>query len=177
MYKRQGESVREGNVLIGWNKNNVPAWSWHIWSTSYDPEEDYVTYFVDRSSSKFYHVMLHSLGANGSAPEGSVGRYGLLYQWGRKDPFIGAKAVSGGEHAETYNAPGFEWKEEAVGVTTSLEFGEGIACLLYTSHSQGNVSEPGSVSTLDGYVYFTTAGTRGESAVSYPHLDVYKRQH
>ena len=123
----RGESVREGNVLIGWNKNNVPAWSWHIWSTSYDPEEDYVTYFVDRSSSKFYHVMLHSLGANGSAPEGSVGRYGLLYQWGRKDPFIGAKTVSGGEHAETYNAPGSEWKEEAVGVTTSLEFEEGIA--------------------------------------------------
>lgn len=89
--------------------------------------------------------MLHSLGANGSAPEGSVGRYGLLYQWGRKDPFIGAKTVSGGEHAETYNAPGSEWKEEAVGVTTSLEFEEGIA---YITEHPTTVSPDGTVQSL-----------------------------
>ena len=128
----RGEAVKEGNALIGWNKNNVPAWSWHIWSTSYKPytdtgivvdETDVYKIYNGDQKIMWYYVMKYDLGANGSAPEGSVERYGLLYQWGRKDPFMRAEAVYSLNPAATYNAPGFEWKEEKV---SRVGFKEGI---------------------------------------------------
>ena len=39
-------------------------------------------------------MMDRNLGAT-SATRGNVGTYGLLYQWGRKDPFMGSCATSG----------------------------------------------------------------------------------
>ena len=39
-------------------------------------------------------MMDRNLGATSATP-GDIGAFGLLYQWGRKDPFMGACAVSG----------------------------------------------------------------------------------
>ena len=60
---------KEGHVL----------WSWHIWCPDGTPEDDIY------GSHK---LMDRNLGALNNTP-GDVGSVGLLYQWGRKDPFLG----------------------------------------------------------------------------------------
>lgn len=73
-----------GNALIGgFNEEGTLIWSWHIWVVADFADgvltEDWVTgySFIDRN-----------LGAYSNEP-GSRSM-GLLYQWGRKDPFRGA---------------------------------------------------------------------------------------
>jgi uncharacterized protein (TIGR02145 family) len=56
-------------------------WSWHIWLTD-RPEEQ--IYFNNAGT-----MMDRNLGATSTVP-GDVGALGLLYQWGRKDPFLGS---------------------------------------------------------------------------------------
>jgi len=72
----------EGNVIIALKNNSGDiVWSWHIWIT--DQPDDIVfpsgKYFLDRN-----------LGAlSAKLTDADIDRYGFLYQWGRKDPFIG----------------------------------------------------------------------------------------
>lgn len=103
---------KEGNALIAaYNKDGRILWSWHIWVTDNEPDNlgkaiVYTTYpwdengiYSDRRVSG-YAVMSCNLGAlsdiqSGTASDGTLMRYpddrskafGLLYQWGRKDPF------------------------------------------------------------------------------------------
>ena len=60
------------------------VWSWHIWSVDYDPAEDYD--LVDWGDSK-RKVMKMNLGALSNDIRKSES-LGMMYQWGRKDPFI-----------------------------------------------------------------------------------------
>ena len=76
---------KEGNALIAAkDASGKILWSWHIWLTD-EPEEQY-----------YYHgagiMMDRNLGATSATP-GDVGALGLLYQWGRKDPFLGGSAI------------------------------------------------------------------------------------
>ena len=77
----------QGNAVVAIkNKAGKILWSWHIWVTDYSPVPIGEGGFMDRN-----------LGAIGNTP-GTVGIKGLLYQWGRKDPFPGSDAViRGGE--------------------------------------------------------------------------------
>lgn len=103
---------KEGNALIAaYNKDGRILWSWHIWVTGNEPDNlgkaiVYTTYpwdekgiYSDQRVSG-YAVMSCNLGAlsdtqSGTASDGTLLRYpadqtkafGLLYQWGRKDPF------------------------------------------------------------------------------------------
>jgi len=61
-------------------------WSWHIWVTDYDPDTDNETY-------NNFTWMDRNLGATNDTP-GDVGALGLMYQWGRKDPFPGASTAT-----------------------------------------------------------------------------------
>lgn len=71
-----------GNALVGlFNANDECVWSWHIWSTDYDPEEYAQTYF---SGATF---MDRDLGAMNNTYD-QRSNYGTFYQWGRKDPFL-----------------------------------------------------------------------------------------
>lgn len=56
------------------------------------------TYVEDWTPTTGYYVLDRYLGALSNKP--GVASLGLLYQWGRKDPFIGAKAIS----EETYGS-------------------------------------------------------------------------
>jgi hypothetical protein len=58
-------------------------WSWHIWVTDYDPIATQQKY--DSGAV----MMDRNLGALNMIP-GDLGSFGLLYQWGRKDPFVGS---------------------------------------------------------------------------------------
>ena len=66
------ENCTEGNVL----------WSWHIWLTE-QPE------LVVHSNNAGI-LMDRNLGATSAESSDGPKTYGLLYQWGRKDPFVGS---------------------------------------------------------------------------------------
>ncbi len=76
---------QSGNALVAVNDSNgVILWSWHIWITDYTPGTDYDTY-VGYENLK---VMDRNLGAMSDKP--GHGSFGMVYQWGRKDPFLGS---------------------------------------------------------------------------------------
>lgn len=79
----------DGPYEAGEPTGNI-LWSWHIWVPSST---------VTSSPYGFYNhpIMDRNLGALVPATTSSVPveSYGLNYQWGRKDPFVGAAATSG----------------------------------------------------------------------------------
>ena len=80
------QSYREGNAVIAAkDANGTILWSWHIWLTD-QPEEQ--VYYNNAGT-----MMDRNLGATSTTP-GDVGALGLLYQWGRKDPFLGSSSIS-----------------------------------------------------------------------------------
>ena len=83
---RTADVFKEGNAVIAAKdaSGNI-LWSWHIW-------------FTDQPQSHVYNnnagtMMDRNLGATSATP-GDVGALGLLYQWGRKDPFLGSSSIS-----------------------------------------------------------------------------------
>lgn len=73
-----------GNALIGgFDESGTLIWSWHIWVVA-----DYADGVITEEWVTGYNVIDRYLGAYSSEP-GSRSM-GLLYQWGRKDPFRGA---------------------------------------------------------------------------------------
>ncbi len=83
------------NALIGvYDSNNNLLWSYHIWGlgdyANGDLTEEWQT---GSDGSAYYSYMDRNLGAYSNLP-GSKS-FGLLYQWGRKDPFIGAYREAG----------------------------------------------------------------------------------
>lgn len=78
----------EGNALIAAvdDSGNI-LWSWHLWITDYDPANDFTT--QPNTNGTTWTFMDRNLGAT-STEHGSFDSFGMLYQWGRKDPFPGA---------------------------------------------------------------------------------------
>ena len=81
------DTFKEGNAVIAAKdgSGNI-LWSWHIW-------------FTDQPQSHVYNnnagtMMDRNLGATSATP-GDIGALGLLYQWGRKDPFLGSSIIDG----------------------------------------------------------------------------------
>jgi uncharacterized protein (TIGR02145 family) len=86
IYFKTADAYREGNAVIAAkDANGTILWSWHIWLT--DQPEGHV--YNNNAGT----MMDRNLGAT-SATAGDVGALGLLYQWGRKDPFLGSSSVS-----------------------------------------------------------------------------------
>ena len=77
---------KEGNAVIAANDfdGNI-LWSWHIWLTDQPQEQEYY--------NNAGVMMDRNLGSTSATP-GDVGALGLLYQWGRKDPFLGSSSIS-----------------------------------------------------------------------------------
>ena len=83
---KTADTFKEGNAVIAAKDadGNI-LWSWHIWLTD-QPEEQ--VYYNNAGT-----MMDRNLGATSATP-GDVGALGLLYQWGRKDPFLGSSSIS-----------------------------------------------------------------------------------
>ena len=84
---------KEGNAVIATKdaSGNI-LWSWHIW-------------FTDQPKGQVYYnnagtMMDRNLGATSATP-GDVCALGLLYQWGRKDPFLGSSSISSSSIAKS----------------------------------------------------------------------------
>lgn len=99
--------IKDGNALLGaYDASGELIWSWHIWAADYDPAEEGGTVtFGD------YRMMSRNLGARAASDASAtdiLASYGLYYQWGRKDPFIGPAVYNsaGSNSATMYNANG-----------------------------------------------------------------------
>lgn len=91
-------SNKKGNALIAAKNNEgVTIWSWHIWMTDTPSDQTY------RNDAGI--LQDRNLGAT-SREAGDPCSLGLFYQWGRKDPFLGAGAIKGSSFAtSTYSWP------------------------------------------------------------------------
>ena len=86
-------AYKEGNAVIAAkDANGTILWSWHIWLTDQPEGQEY---FNNAGT-----MMDRNLGATSGTP-GDVGSLGLLYQWGRKDPFLGSSSISSGTEAKS----------------------------------------------------------------------------
>ena len=80
------DTFTRGNAVIAAKdaSGNI-LWSWHIWLTDQPQGQEYY--------NNAGTMMDRNLGATSATP-GDVGALGLLYQWGRKDPFLGSSSIS-----------------------------------------------------------------------------------
>ena len=88
-------SGTEGNAVIAVKdaSNNV-LWSWHIWVTNYKPGLTANTGTNTTTYSYNSNIWMdRNLGATTVAPATAT-TLGLLYQWGRKDPFPGSASAT-----------------------------------------------------------------------------------
>ena len=87
-----------GNALIAaLDVEGKIEWSWHIWM----PESN----IESVRTSTGYDVMNMNLGAINNTP-GDARSYGMLYQWGRKDPFPASATTTG--NTQTLSAPMYD---------------------------------------------------------------------
>lgn len=93
----------DGNAVIAVkNASGDILWSWHIWvCRDYDPEATAQVYNSQELLFTGPHTAMdRNLGAT-SATKGDANALGLLYQWGRKDPFLGSQSISSPIAAES----------------------------------------------------------------------------
>lgn len=109
IYFSTNNIYKEGNAVIAAYSDEACSdgnviWSWHLWVTAADLE----------NLSQTYHnnvgiMMDRNLGAINNDTNKSFGNVGLLYQWGRKDPFLGGYGYNGldswHEAKSTYSWP------------------------------------------------------------------------
>ena len=103
---RTNYNFKEGNALIAvTDETDNVLWSWHIWLTDQPEQHNY----------KNGILMDRNLGATSISP-GDICSFGLLYQWGRKDPFLNVSKINGAARAKST----YSW---SLGATTqSVEY-------------------------------------------------------
>lgn len=98
-----------GNALIAvLNDDSEIVWSWHIWM----PEVE----ITGIPTETGYEVMNLNLGATNNTP-GDAASYGMLYQWGRKDPFAASATLTG--DVNTVSAPLYDIDNMPVTISNS----------------------------------------------------------
>ena len=90
------ETLKPGNAVIAAkDAAGVILWSWHIWV----PATEIATLENGVFSSPMMDRNLGALVAASTGAEAPVESFGLTYQWGRKDPFVGPKAANSSSNA------------------------------------------------------------------------------
>ena len=103
------ETFANGNAVIAVrNPKGTILWSWHIWCS----EEGWQEHIYNNNAGT---MMDRNLGATSATP-GDVGALGLLYQWGRKDPFLGSSSISSSVQALSTG----NWATSSTDITNAL---------------------------------------------------------
>ena len=120
-------TFKEGNAVIAAkDESGNILWSWHLW-------------FTDQPQGQIYYnnvgsMMDRNLGATSATP-GEVSALGLLYQWGRKDPFLGSSSISSAEEAEsTITWPSMVYSNSTTG-TNAYVTANPITFVTYNSYN------------------------------------------
>ena len=123
LYFSTGDAFKEGNAVVAIkDASGTILWSWHLWFTDDDIEAQKKTYpggavFMDRN-----------LGAlKGAFDPNDTGEFGLLYQWGRKDPFNnvarrGSGYVSSSNYTTAYQPAVLGQAETGMGVVAGAAY-------------------------------------------------------
>ena len=120
LYIQTPETLKPGNALIAARgSNDAIIWSWHIWipktaftTNSYDGLFDAV------AMSRNLGALVDAAGSN--EKEESVESCGLLYQWGRKDPFPGVGVMASSTSAATTSKPLAEKSKVQITIAESI---------------------------------------------------------
>ena len=134
------EPYREGNAVIAAkDADGIILWSWHIWLTD-EPEEQVY-------NNNAGTMMDRNLGATSATP-GDVGALGLMYQWGRKDPFLNSSTIlDTGEAAQsTITWPRFVYSDSTTG-TIEYSIKNPTTFIAYSDGSNADWYYTGSDST------------------------------
>lgn len=130
---KTSETFKPGNAVVAVkDADGKILWSWHIWLTSQILSQTY--YVWDHESGVFTDevagvMMDRNLGATMPASSGMeiedvVKSFGLLYQWGRKDPFLGTGGGSiitkSGEDWRAVST--MEWPDVEYHYDSSIDF-------------------------------------------------------
>lgn len=99
------KTANVGNAVVavydGANGTGNILWSWHIWVTDYNTNDaNNIDRYPDSQPNPNVIMMNRNLGALDNSP-GTTGSLGLMYQWGRKDPFIGGRSFEVNELLST----------------------------------------------------------------------------
>ena len=96
---------KSGNAVVAAvDESGTILWSWHLWIVDYDPSASLFT-TAPNASGTTWSFMDRNLGAL-TVERGSFDSHGLLYQWGRKDPFPGTTAFTIMNEDYTYEVDG-----------------------------------------------------------------------
>lgn len=140
VYFSTPETFANGNASIAVrNSKGVILWSWHIWCS----EEGWNDHIYANNAGT---MMDRNLGATSATP-GDVGAFGLLYQWGRKDPFMGSCANSG----TTFAASTGTWN--TVSSPSSMDYAEENPMTFIKSNWFGG--------SVPGNAWHTSESTKG----------------
>ena len=100
IYFKTPSALKDGNAVIAAKdaSGNI-LWSWHIWvCNGWDAAATAQKYYNKSNGiASFGAVMDRNLGAT-SATINDHKAHGLLYQWGRKDPFLGWDGYNANGH-------------------------------------------------------------------------------
>ena len=81
----------EGNAVVKIYKiadtSKTAVWSYHIWVTNYDPAQDAGWNPANNGGTTTRNVSFMDRNLGALAAANSLAGRGVLYQWGRKDPF------------------------------------------------------------------------------------------
>ena len=107
----------EGNAVIAAkDASGVILWSWHIWCATEKWKEQ--TYWDKDDHNKSAGTMMdRNLGAT-TANVGELGSFGLFYQWGRKDPFLGCRSFTSAFN--NYVLSTGTWKNDGTTISAKL---------------------------------------------------------
>ena len=130
VYFTTAEEFKNGNASIAVrNSKDKILWSWHIWCS----EEGWNDHVYPNNAGI---MMDRNLGATSATP-GDLGAFGLMYQWGRKDPFMGSCAMSG----TTLAASTGSWKSGSS--SDKMDFAEENPMTFATGWKGGSVPDNG----------------------------------
>lgn len=167
------QEYKGGNALIGaFGKNsdgsvnyNDLLWSWHIWvcpdiDTTPDGLIDNAELkALDQTWASGYTFMDRNMGALSKDP--GLPSLGLLYQWGRKDPFIGAGKVEETPKKMYTHLPladkGYSWKNSSGSMSVDKATKAPTTLINGTLEGGDYASLWGTASGLDGE---TNAGNK-----------------
>ena len=110
VYFKIADVYREGNALIAAkDASGKILWSWHIWLT----DQPGKCVYANNAGT----MMDRNLGATSATP-GEVGALGLLYQWGRKDPFLGSSSIRNSVESQSTGKFDITKSKKATGTIT-----------------------------------------------------------
>lgn len=142
VYFKTPDTLKPGNALIAAkDANGDIIWSWHIWIPATEIESSTYGYIYN------HELMDRNLGALVAATTTSipVESFGLHYEWGRKDPFVGAKSITSSSFASVSGTA----ITTGYGMTVEQAIANPTVYAVYTeSDSWGNWTNETGASTL-----------------------------